>query len=200
MAVFTRYREVIDAEGKPLRVRQALALINQVLDEVQAAQEGDFDAETRWAITWFEQDGFNEGEYGVAETLSKSKNTSVSGMVEAGFIESGRGKVRLLRPRELDPEWDPLTDSRRTVWELTHHLIRALETGGEGAAAHLAAHIGAQAETARELAYRLYTISERKKRAADALSYNGLVQSWPEITRLAQERRGSEAPAQAGLL
>lgn len=197
MAVFTRYREVIDAEGNPLSVRQALALINQVLDEVQAAQEGDFDAETRWAITWFDQEGFAEGEYGMAEVLATGKNTAVSGMVEAGIVASARGKVRLLRPLELDPHWDPLTDYRRTVWELTHHLIRVLETVGEGAAAELAARIGAQAEAARELAYRLYTISERKKRAADALAYNSLVQSWPEITRLAQERRPVE---QSGLL
>jgi putative DNA methylase len=74
---------------------------------------------------------------------------------------------------------------------MVHHLIRTLETGGEGAAAALAAKLGSKAEAARELAYRLYVVSERKKRAAEALSYNGLVQSWPEIMRLAQE----DAPA-----
>jgi putative DNA methylase len=188
MAVFTRYATVIDAEGNALSVRQALALINQTLDEVLTEQEGDFDADTRWAVTWFEQHGFAEGEYGVAEQLSKSKNTSVGGMVEAGIIQSGRGKVRLLRPAELSPAWDPATDPRLTAWEMVHQLVRALETGGEGAAAALVARLGARAETARELAYRLYTASERKKRPADALAYNGLVQSWPEISRLARER------------
>jgi putative DNA methylase len=98
MAVYTRYARVLDAEGKPLTVREALALINQTLDEALAEQEGDFDADSRWALTWFEQQGFAEGEYGVAEQLSKSKNTSVAGMVEAGILESKRSKVRLLNP------------------------------------------------------------------------------------------------------
>ena len=87
MAVYTRYAKVLDAEGKPLTVREALALINQTLDEALAEQEGDFDADSRWALTWFEQSGFAEGEYGVAETLSKAKNTSVAGMVEAGILD-----------------------------------------------------------------------------------------------------------------
>jgi putative DNA methylase len=187
MAVYTRYAKVLDAEGKPLPVREALALINQTLDEALAEQEGDFDADSRWALAWFEQSGFTEGEYGVAETLSKAKNTSVGGMVDAGILASKRGKVRLLRPDELPADWDPATDPRLTAWEVVHHLIRALEKGGEGAAAALVAVLGTKAEIARELAYRLYTICERKKRAAEALAYNGLVQSWPEITRLARE-------------
>lgn len=93
--------------------------------------------------------------------------------------------MRLLRPDELPADWDPTTDPRLTAWEMVHQLIRALEAGGEGAAAELVAKLGAKAEVARELAYRLYTLCERKKRAAEALAYNGLVQSWPEITRLA---------------
>jgi putative DNA methylase len=191
MAVYTRYAKVLDAEGTPLAVREALALINQTLDEAQAEQEGDFDADSRWALTWFEQHGFAEGEYGMAEQLSKSKNTSIEGMKDAGILASSRGKVRLLRPSELPADWDPTTDARRNDWEVVHHLVRALEAGGESAAAALAAKLGAKAEVARELAYRLYTLCERKKRAAEALSYNGLVQSWPEIVRLS---RTADAP------
>lgn len=187
MAVYTRYAKVLDAEGKPLSVRQALALVNETLDEALAEQEGDFDADSRWAVTWFEQSGFAEGDYGVAEQLSKSKNTSVTGMVQAGILVSRGGKVRLFKPEELPVAWDPETDARPTAWEIVHQLIRLLESGGEGAAAVLVAKLGAKAEIARELAYRLYTVSERKKRAPEALSYNGLVQSWPEITRLARE-------------
>lgn len=186
MGVFTRYEKVLDAEGKRLEVREALALINQVLDEALAEQEGDFDPDSRWALTWFEQCGFDEGEYGVAEQLSKSKNTSVAGMVEAGILVSKAGKVRLLRPEELPAGWDPATDTRLTNWECVHHLIRVLDTGGETGAADLAGRLGAKAETARELCYRLYTVCERKKRANEAMAYNGLVQSWPEIMRLAQ--------------
>ena len=144
MAVYTRYAKVLDAEGKPLSVREALALINQTLDEALAEQEGDFDADSRWALAWFEQSGFAEGEYGVAETLSKAKNTSVSGMVEAGILASSRGKVRLLKPNELPADWDPATDPRLTAWEMVHHLIRSLEAGGEGAAAALVAKLGAR--------------------------------------------------------
>ena len=193
MAVYTRYAKVLDAEGNALSVREALVLINQTLDETLVQQEGEFDADSRWALAWFEQFGFDEGEYGIAEMLSKAKNTSVAGMVEAGILASKAGKARLLRPEELPPDWDPATDQRLTAWEMVHHLVRALEAGGESAAAELAAQLGAKAEAARELCYRLYTLCERKKRTAAALSYNSLVQSWPEINRLAREEQKAEA-------
>ena len=188
MAVYTRYAKVLDTHGKPLPVRDALALINQTLDQVLAEQEGDFDADTRWALAWFEQSGFDDGEYGVAETLSKAKNTSVGGLVEAGILASKGGKVRLLKPAELPDDWNRATGPRLTAWEVVHHLVRVQDSGGESAAAELAAALGAAAVTARELCYRLYTLCERRKRAADALPYNALVQSWPEIARLAREK------------
>ena len=187
MAVFTRFSRVLDAEGLPLSVRSALALINQTLDEALAEQEGDFDADTRWALTWFEQSGFAEGDYGVAEQLSKSKNTAVAGLVEGGILVSKAGKVRLLKPNEFAADWDPSIDKRLTVWEMVHQLVRVLKAGGESDAAALVSKLGSRAETARELCYRLYTLCERKKRAAEAMAYNALVQSWPEITRLARE-------------
>jgi len=187
MAVYTRYAKVLDAEGKSIPVRAALALINQVLDEALAEQEGDFDSDTRWALAWFEQIGFEEGEYGVAEQLSKAKNTAVSGLVEAGIVLSGKGRVSLVKPAELPADWDPTTDARLTVWEMVHHLVRVLEAGGEASAAVLLAKLGSHGETARELCYRLYTICERKKRANEAMAYNALVQSWPEIVRLVRE-------------
>ncbi|HUM36261.1 MAG TPA: hypothetical protein PLQ85_05260, partial [Anaerolineae bacterium] len=191
MGVFTRYARVLDVAGQPMTVREALALINQTLDEVLAEQEGDFDPETRWAVAWFEQMGFNDGPFGDAETLSKAKNTSVETLAEAGLLASRAGKVRLLRPSELPAAWQPRHDARLTIWEMTHHLIRVLEKDGESGAAALAAQLGSRAETARELAYRLYTVCERKKRAQEALAYNALVQSWPEIARLAAEKAAS---------
>ena len=196
MAVFTRYSKVVDTEGKQISVRDALATINQVLDEVLAEQEGDFDPDSRFAIAWFEQFGFNDGQFGVADVLARAKNTAVSGLDDAGIVVSKGGKVRLLRPQELPEQWDPTTDPRLTIWESVHHLIRVLEAEGESTAAELAAKLGAEAEIARELAYRLYTVAERKKRAAEALSYNGLVQSWPEIIRLAREAASQSEPAQ----
>lgn len=192
MAVFTRYANVLDAAGRPVTVRDALALINEMLDEALAEQEGDFDPDSRWALAWFEQHGFGEGEYGVAETLSKAKNTSIAGIVEGGILIAIAGKVRLLRPEELANDWDPATDDRLTVWESVHRLIRAQETGGEEGAARLVARLGARSDAARELAYRLYAVCERKNRATEALSYNSLVQSWPEITRLSQKKEPGE--------
>jgi len=197
MAVYTRYSQVLDAEGRPVPVREALTLINQTLDEALAEQEGDFDSDTRFSVAWFEQLGFTEGEFGLADVLARAKNTSVQGMKEAGLLDprSKGGKVRLLKPSELPEGWDPEQDPRLTVWESVHHLVRALEAGGESAAAALVKKLGSKAEVARELAYRLYTVCERKKRAVEALSYNALVQSWPEITRLAREGAKS-TPAQ----
>ena len=197
MAIFTRYARVLDAGGKAVSVREALALINETLDEVLAEQEGDFDTDTRWALAWFDQSGFNEGEYGVAETLSTAKNTSVAGMVEAGILTSGGGKVRLLAPTELPQDWNPKADSRRTVWETTHHLVRVHSQGGDAAAADIMANIGADAETARDLAYRLYRICDLRNRPQEALGYNALVRSWGEISGLATQAR--QAPTEPNM-
>ena len=188
MRVYTRYAKVLHATGETMTVREALALINEVLAEILEEQEGDSDADSRWALAWFEEHAFEEGEFGRAELLSKAKDTSIDGMVEAGIVHSAAGRVRLLRPAELPEEWDPREDSRLVVWEVVHHLVRSLETGGgEEAAAALVRKLGGgMAETARDLCYRLYTVCERRKRAREAQSYNGLVQSWPEIQRLAQ--------------
>ncbi len=199
MAVYTRYAQVLDAEGKPLSVHDALTLINQTLDEALTEQEGDFDADSRWALAWFEQHAFSEGEFGVADVLARAKNTSVQGLVDAGILRSSRGHVRLLKPSELAAKWDPSTDPRLSAWESVHQLIRALESGGEAAAAELVAKLGSKAELARELCYRLYTLCERKKRATEALSYNGLVQSFPELERLAKDP-GRRVPAQGTML
>ena len=190
IGVYTRYAKVIDAAGNPLSVREALALINEILDEVLTEHEGDLDDDSRWAVAWFEEHGFNERPYGAAELLSTAKNTAVAGMVNAGIVESKGGKVRLLTPEELPATWTPAADTRLTTWETVHHLIRVLENQGETAAAEIIAALGNHAETARELCYRLYTLCDRKKRAAEALRYNTLVQSWVEIARLARTTEG----------
>ena len=192
MAIFTRYARVLDAGGQTMSVRQALALINETLDDALAEQEGDFDTDTRWALAWFDQSGFAEGEYGVAETLSTAKNTSVSGMAEAGILTSSAGKVRLLAPAELTQDWNPKADSRRTVWETTHHLLRVHAQGGDAAAADIMVSMGADAETARDLAYRLYRICDLRNRPQEALGYNALVRSWGEISGLATQARQVE--------
>jgi putative DNA methylase len=188
MAVFSRYAQVLEAGGTPMRVRTALALINQTLDEVLAEQEGEFDAGTRWALAWFEQFGMEAAPFGEAETLSKAKNTSVRGLEEAGILQATGGKVRLLKREELDGTWDPASDPRLTVWEVTQHLLRALEQDGEAGAAALLARVGTHGDAARDLAYRLYQICERQGRAQEALGYNSLVVAWPEIARFVAGR------------
>lgn len=185
MAIFSRYRQVLESDGTPMRVRTALQLINQALDEVLAEQEGEHDNDTRWAIAWFEQHGTSEGPYGSAETLSTAKNTAVSAMVQAGIVHARGGKVRLLRRDELDADWNPHTERRLTVWEVAQHLVHALDKQGENGAAAVLAQVGDLADKARDLAYRLYTTSERKGWAQEALAYNSLVVAWPEIARLA---------------
>ena len=192
MAIYTRFSKVLDSSGDALSVRDALILINQVLDETLAEQEGDFDADTRWALAWFEQNGFAEGDYGTAETLSTAKNTSISGLVEAGILTAKAGKVRLLSPEELADDWNPNQDDRVPVWEIVHQLVKALGQG-EQTAVTLIAQLGSRAETARELAYRLFAVCERKKRANEALAYNGLVQAWSSLAQQARERRPQAA-------
>ncbi|BDI18747.1 hypothetical protein ANSO36C_45490 [Nostoc cf. commune SO-36] len=200
MAIYSRYNKVLESDGTPMPVRTALQLINQTLDEFLVEQEGEFDAETRFALIWYEQHTFTEGLFGDAETLSKAKNTAVQGLVDAGILTAKAGKVRLLRRDELAKNWNPQTDNRLTVWEATQHMIRELQDGaGNQGAANLLSQLGTIGEAARELAYRLYNICDRKGWAAEGVAYNSLVISWPEISRLAAETEES-TPLQMALL
>lgn len=194
MSIFSRYSKVLEADGEPMRVRTALQLINVHLDEYLSEQEGEYDADTRWALSWFEQYGMTEGPFGDAETLSKAKNTSVSGMIQAGILKAGAGRARLLKREEMDASWSPESDSRLTVWEATQYLILALESRGEAGAAVLLQKLGGHAQNARDLAYRLYSICERKSWSQEALAYNSLVMVWPRLSELSREKE-----AQRGL-
>ncbi len=186
MAVFTRYQSVLESDGTPMSVRSALLLINSVLAEVLDEQEGEFDAGTRWAITWFEQFQFGEAPSGEADSLARAKVTSIDGLERAGVIITRGGTCRLRRRDELPDEYDPTKDTRPTVWESVQHLVKQLLDGGEQRAANLFALLS-KGEAARDLAYRLYAICERKGWADEGSAYNVLVASWPEIARLAQQ-------------
>jgi len=184
MAVFSRYAQVLEADGSPMPVRTALQIINQLLDEFLAEQEGEYDPETRWAVAWFEQMGHKEGLFGTAETLSKAKNTSIQRMVERSFLEAKAGKVRLLRREEFPIQLESFLRNSPTVWEVTQQLIRVLMEEGESAAALWLEKLGALSEGARSLSYYLYSICERKGWAQEALAYNTLVTSWPRLRSL----------------
>ncbi len=185
MAIFSQYTAVLEADGKPMSVRTALQLINRFL------AEDDFDHDTQFCLHWFEGQGWAEGKFGDADVLARAKGTSVGGLQEAGVVESGSGKLRLLRWAELPKDWSPETDTRTPVWEALHQLIRALNQDGESAAGALLARMPARAEPIRALAYRLYTLCERKGWAEEARAYNELVAAWTGI---------EQASADAGIV
>jgi putative DNA methylase len=191
MAVFTRYLSILEADGTPMTVRSALLLINSVLAEVLDEQEGEFDADTRWAVTWFEQFHYAEAPSGEADSLARAKVTSIGGLERAGIIVTRGGNCRLLQRNELPDDYDPAQDQRATVWEAVQQLVKQLLTGSEKQAAHLFVHLP-NSELARDLAYRLHAVSERKGWAEDAGAYNALVASWPEIARLALQLQGQQ--------
>lgn len=185
IAIFSRYAKVVEADGKTMTVRTALGLVNEILSETLSGEESEFDADTRFALTWFEQFGHNPGPFGDADLLARAKDTTVAGVCEAGVTVSRDGKVRLVERSELPEGWDPASDSRLTVWETVQHLIRAVEES-ESDAAGLLNRLGeGYGDRARQLAYLLYGICDRKKWADDAGAYNMLVAAWPEISRLA---------------
>jgi putative DNA methylase len=175
MAIFSRYEAVLEADGTPMTVRTALQLINRFL------AEDDFDADTQFCLHWFEQHGWETGKFGEADTLARAKGTAVAGVQSTGVIEAGGGNVRLLRWKEYQGGWDPTSDSRIPVWKALHQLIRAYSTDGDSGAARLLAGVAAKAEASRQLAYRLYTLSERANRAEDARAYNEVVTGWSGI-------------------
>ncbi|MBM3272923.1 DUF1156 domain-containing protein [Candidatus Kaiserbacteria bacterium] len=175
MAIFSQHAAVLEADGTPMRVKTALQLINRFL------AEDDFDHDTQFCLHWFEGTGWASGKYGEADVLARAKGTSVGGLVDGGVVESSGGNLRLLKWAELPRDWSPETDSRVSVWEALHHLIRALNQDGESIAGALLARMPAQAEPTRALAYRLYTLCERKGWAEEARAYNELVAAWSGI-------------------
>lgn len=181
MAIFSQYAAVLEADGKPMSVRTALQLINRFF------AEDDFDHDTQFCLHWFDSVGWASGKFGDADVLARAKGTSVGGLVEAGVAESSGGNLRLLRWAELPRDWSPETDTRLPIWEALHHLIRALNQDGESAAGSLLARIPGKAESIRSLAYRLYTLCERKGWAEEARAYNELVTAWNGIEVAAQD-------------
>ena len=199
MEIFSRYAKVLEADGTPMRVRTALGLINEALEEALSQEETEFDADTRWALTWYEQFGLDRGLFGDAETLAKAKNTSVEGVVRAGVAESVAGKVRLAVRQEPLDEWDPARDSRLTVWKVTQQLVARLDYSETDAADLLRAVGGGVGDRARRLAYLLSQIADRKGWSEDAVAYNRLVQAWHDIARLAAADRSPVAQTLEGM-
>jgi putative DNA methylase len=191
MAIFSKYPAVLEADGSPMTVHTALTLINRMLTE--GADE--FDADTQFCLGWFDEQGWSAGEFGKADVLARAKGTSVEHVKAAGVVEAVSGKVRLLKPAEYPSDWNPIKDNNTPVWEALHQLIRGLRAEGEGAAGVLLAGMPQRAEPIRNLAYRLYTLCERKGWAEDARAYNELITSWTGIEAASHEKGhfGSQA-------
>jgi putative DNA methylase len=202
MAIFTRYRSVVEADGRPMTLRTALALISQVRDEVLWEQEGDFDPDTRFCVRWFSEYGWEETKSGPADDLSRAMNTSVSGLERGGIFRARANRARLRAPEELTAEWDPVADERVSVWEVVVRLAQVLETSGAQAAAQLMAGAGQRVDldTAKELAYLLYSICEKRRWTQTALLFNGLGTSWSDLSAAARVGGALTPPPAQGAL
>lgn len=191
--VFSRYSKVVEANGQAMTVTDALAIINDVLGEVLDGEEAELDADTRFATTWYAQNGYNPGRAGDADNQARAKNTSLAGLHAAGIGEARGGTFRLFERGELNPAWDPVTDSRRTVWEATQHLVAALDRS-ETEAAELLHRMGGYSDRARQLAYVLFQKATDKGWAEEAGAYNGLITAWPTLQSIGAG--GSDAQQQ----
>ena len=191
MGIFSKYSAVLEADGSSMTVHTALTLINRMLTE----GADDFDADTQFCLGWFDEQGWAAGEFGKADVLARAKGTFVDHVRDAGVVEAGSGKVRLLRPAEYPSEWSPDQDNNTPVWEALHQMIRALRDEGESSAGSLLARMPQRSEHIRSLAYRLYTLCERKGWADDARAYNELITSWIGIEAASHEKGhlGSQA-------
>jgi len=187
MAVFSRYKAVLESDDSPMTVKSALQLINRELDEYLGGIQGEFDADTRFAITWFEQNGLKAGDYGTANSIATARGISVESVKHAGIVESAAGKVRILSRDELDDDWEPEGDTHLTVWEALQHLVRRHEKDGiSHDTAVLLKKLEASAEAVKDLAYCLYDISANKRKdAKEATAYNALIADWTELSRQA---------------
>lgn len=196
MAIYSKYKAILESDGSPMTVDTALILINKALDEYFKELEGDWDGDTNFCLQWFNEYGWREGAYGEADVLARAKGISVEGIRDSGVLAAAGGKVQLIRPSDYPDNWSPAKDSRMPVWEVLHHLIRLHQTRGESAAAEIVKAIPHVSETARQLAFLLYTTCERKGWAEDARPYNDLVTAWLSIEKQARADEGGQIEAE----
>lgn len=199
MAIFSKYEAVLNQDGSCMSVHDALILINRAITEYLSPESGSFDADTQFCSGWFDQYGWSTGPFGEANVLAQAKGTTVDGVNTAGVVESGSGKVRLLKWAEYEADWDPTKDNRTPVWEACHQMIRSLNNQGESAAGELLAKMPEKGEPIRQLAYHLYTLCERNKWAEDARAYNELIGSWHAIVAASHEVGHSGSQTEFGL-
>ncbi len=201
MGVFSRYRAVLESDDSHMSVKTALQLINRELDEFLNDIQGDFDSETRFAISWFEQHGMAPGDYGAADNLARARGLSVESVKHAGIVEASAGKVRILKRDELEEDWDPETDDHLTIWECLQYLVRLHENEGLSEnTAVLMKKIGGKAEDVKDLAYCLYDICANKRQdAREATAYNALIADWSDLVRMAAQVHDTRGDGQMSM-
>jgi len=177
ISVYSKYEHIMESDGSFMTVRSALQIINQELDAYIAEQEGDLDSASRFCVDLYTQYAFNDVKYGEAEVLARAKNTSIDSLSDRGLLYSEKGIVRLLARDE-----QPSTSKVTCTWSLCQQLTHLLETSGiDECAKLLVQYPGSLPEDAKALAYRLYSIAERKKWTQEAYAYNNLIVAWPDI-------------------
>lgn len=205
MAVFSRYAKVVEADGSPMTVRSALARINEILDQVLNEQEGDFDPTTRFAIAWYRQHGYTQGNYGDANNLANARNTSVDRMDRDGILSSRAGKVKLFAPADLNWDYDVIADDHTSAWEALHHLIKVLDRDGIAPAGDFLRDAlsrsdhAVDADLVKELAFLLFSLAEKNSWTKDAISFNVVVTSWPDLREVARQAAPTPGSEQAAL-
>jgi putative DNA methylase len=203
MGVFSSYQDVLEPDGSSMTVRSALARINEILDQVLNEQEGDFVATTRFAIAWYRQHGYGVGKFGDADNLARARNTSVEAMARDGVLTSRAGKVQLIKPADLDADYDVVSDLHISNWEVLHHLIKRLESDGIDPTGDFLREAFSRtdgtidSDRLKELAHLLFRIAEGNGWTKDALSFNNVVTSWPELLDIAAAARTESAETQS---
>ena len=193
--VFSRYARVVEADGSSMSVSVALRIINDVLGEILDGEEAELDTDTRFALSWFAQNGYNSGPSGDADSVARAKNTSLEGIEESGIGEARQGEFRLFERGELSPDWSPREDPRLTVWEVLQYLVAALEKS-ESEAAELLHTLGGNGDRARQLAYVLYQKANDKGWTTEAGAYNALITAWPSLQVSAEAAAATPVQAQ----
>ena len=189
ISVFSRYSRVREADGSNMSVKDALLLINSTLDEVIGEQESDFDPDTRFAVKWYRQYGWNQENSGIADQLARSSDTSISALERGGIFEAKGGKARLLSPSHLEGAWDATADDRVSVWEATVRLAAAMAKDGADRVAELLPSVQTRVnlDAVKELGFLLFHEAEKKKDTKDAILFNGLVSAWGDVNEQARK-------------
>lgn len=190
ISVYSRYSRIREADGTDMPVQRALEVINHVIDEVLGDADSDYDPDTRFAVKWYQSYGWDRQDSGIADQLSRSCGTSPDMLVRSSVFEAAGGSARLLRPAELDGEWNPLTDVRTSLWEAAVRMAGVLDSKGVDAVTPMMAHVGQcmPLDQVRSLVFRMYHEAEKHKDTEESIRFNNLASVWDDLYSDAAKR------------